>query len=91
MEHDPFSLVLGKLLKRDSGPDPDPDEPTIRYIVSEDHADDIILSGDDDGVFLDYWEPEEPELRYVVTENGHDYDIGVSGYGDSVLLNYNED
>lgn len=49
---------------------------------------DIVLSGgENDGEPLDYTD----ELRYVVTENGHEHDIGVSGYGDSVLLNYNED
>jgi len=48
---------------------------------------DIVLSGgENDGEPLDYTD----ETRYVVTENGHEYDIGVSGYGDSVLLNYNE-
>lgn len=30
-----------------------------RYVVSEDHNDDILLSGTDDGVFLDYQEPGE--------------------------------
>ena len=59
-----------------------------RYIITEDRVYDIVLSGGgNDGDPLDYTD----ELRYVVTENGHDYDIGVSGYGDSALLDYKED
>jgi hypothetical protein len=61
---------------------------------------DIILSGDDDGVFLDYYEPSnstpsEPITppvveRYVVTENEHEFDVAVSGYGENTPLNYND-
>lgn len=48
-------------------PEPEPEpEPTERYIVSEDHEDDIVLSGDDDGVFLDYWEPEQIEEEIII-------------------------
>lgn len=64
-------------------------EPEDRYIITEDEVYDIVLSGgDNDGDPLDYTDVPE---RYVVTENGYEYDIGVSGYGDSALLNYNED
>lgn len=47
----------------------------------------MLSGGVNDNCPLDYTD----ELRYVVTENGHEYDIGVSGYGDGVILNYNED
>lgn len=64
-------------------------EPEDRYVITEDREWDIVLSGgNNDGDPLDYTDGPE---RYVVTENGYEYDIGVSGYGDSVLLNYNED
>ena len=64
-------------------------EPEDRYVITEDRVFDIVLSGgNNDGDPLDYTDGPE---RYVVTENGYEYDIGVSGYGDSVLLNYNED
>jgi hypothetical protein len=50
-----------------------------------------LSGGNNDWEPLDYTDGPELDPRYVVTENGHKYDIGVSGYGDSVLLNYNED
>ena len=65
-----------------------------RYVITEDREYDIVLSGgDNDGDPLDYTDGSEPEPepRYLVTEDGYEYDIGVSGYGDSVLLNYHED
>jgi hypothetical protein len=70
---------------------PQPPQPPVeqeRYVITEDRDFDIVLSGgENDNCPLDYTD----ELRYVVTENGHEHDIGVSGYGDSVLLNYSED
>lgn len=69
--------------------EPTPPQPSSeRYVITEDRYYDIVLSGgENDGEPLDYTD----ELRYMVTENEHEYDIGVSGYGDSVSLNYNED
>ena len=70
-------------------PEPEPGE---RYVITEDRMYDIVLSGgENDGEPLDYTDGTEQDPRYVVTENGHEYDIGVSGYGDGVILNYNED
>ena len=71
-----------------------PNTPTQedRYVITEDRVWDIVLSGGENhGEPLDYNDDQETEQRYVVTENGHEYDIGVSGYGNSVLLNYKED
>lgn len=65
-----------------------PESEEERYVITEDRVYDIVLSGgENDGEPLDYTD----ETRYVVTENGHEYDIGVSGYGDNIILNYNED
>ena len=50
----------------------------------------MLSGGENNNCPLDYTDGSELDPRYVVTENGHEYDIGVSGYGDSVLLNYNE-
>lgn len=40
-----------------------------RYVVSEDHTYDILLSGTDDGVFLDYQEPGETREGVQSTPN----------------------